>query len=228
MNVTLCSHFRNATAYLPRYFAQVGALQRCLDERGDRLELVLAEGDSTDDTWAWIYALSEDFNVDVERVDHGGKDYGSVVHPERFANIAKVCNAIWQRLPVDADAVVWMESDLIWRPATVLALLDHLAHVPAVAPCILLKREGWPENAFYDTWAFRKNGKRFGHYYPYNEWLSEDMMRVDSAGSCLAMRGDVARAVTWPSEDVIVGLCRQVYELGGSVWLDPNLQVTHL
>lgn len=227
MNVTLCSAFRNASNYIDRYFAQVDRLSNALDQRGDILHLILAEGDSADNTWQSLHRVACDGNMQLVTVNHGGPDYGSVVSTERFANLAKVCNAIWQRLPANADAVVWMESDLIWEPATVLALLDHLTHVPAVAPMVMLRREGFPADFFYDSWAFRKNGKHFGHWPPYDDWLGEDMMQVDSAGSCLVMRGDVARAVHWPSEDVIVGLCRLINEQGGSVWLDSKLQVTH-
>jgi hypothetical protein len=50
---------------------------------------------------------------------------------------------------------------------------------------------------------------------------------LDSAGSVLAMHGDLARGLHWPEQDVVVGLCRGIYAAGGSVWLDRELTVWH-
>lgn len=231
MNVTLCSAFRNASAFIGRYFEQMAKLRDRLGERGDCLYLVLAEGDSIDATWSDLFWVTDDFDCEVIRVNHGGPDYGSVVNAERFANIAKVCNAIWERIPQDAGAVIFVESDLIWEPSTMLALLDRLPKYPAVAPRIMLQREGFPDGYFYDTWAFRRNGKHFSGWLP---WWDDDEDRaygepvqLDSAGSCMAIRGDLARQLCWPAEDVLVGLCRLIYERGGSVWLDPKASVIH-
>lgn len=241
MNVTLCSAFRNASSFIGRYFEQMAKLQERLDEREDELHLVLCEGDSMDNTWSCLYSFTDDFNCEVFRLDHGGPAYGSVVNAERFANIAKVCNAIWERIPQacpvgDADAVIFVESDLIWQPATMLALLDDLEHVPAVSPMVMLEREGWPPNLFYDTWAFRRNGAHFTHNPPYvpltikghTMMMDTGLEQIDSAGSCMAIRGPLARQLCWPAEDVFVGLCRRIYEMGGSVWLDPMQRVVHL
>lgn len=234
MNVTLCSAFRNATPYLERYLRQVSGLGERLWNQGNRLSIVLCEGDSSDNTYQLLgdaisRQVDDYFPVDVDlfQHSHGGPDHGSVVNAERFANLARVWNAIWARIPQDADAVIFVESDLAWEPATIIALLDDLAHVPAVAPMVMLKREEWPDNCFYDFWAFRKNGRNFCMLPPYSEWLGNDMMQLDSAGSCIVMRSDLARQLTWPPEDVCVGLCRQIYELGGSVWLDPKASVIH-
>ena len=227
MNVTLCSAFRNANTYIQRYFDQIQKLGWLLRERGDCLRLIVAEGDSTDRTAESVFWAMHHFDGEIVTVNHGGPDYGSVVNAERFANIAKVCNAIWERVPQDADAVIFVESDLIWEPATMLALLDDLAHVPAVSPMVMMTN-----GAFYDVWAFRKNGWHFRHYAPYwdDDFPYVDMSRpvqLDSAGSCMAIRGPLARQLCWPAADVFVGLCRRIYELGDSVWLDPKLSVTH-
>src|SRR5690606_24722144 len=115
-----------------------------------------------------------------------------------------------------------VESDLIWDAETMLALLDHVAHVPAIAPMIM---DG--PHSFYDIYAYRKNGVHFTKKPPYCEWLGHDLMQLDSAGSVLFMRGDLARLVRFTDEEVIVGLCKDIYAHGGSVWLDPDLVVKH-
>lgn len=242
-NVTLCSAFRTATRYLHRYFEQMAALQALLTARGDSLHLVLGEGDHTDATRELLPTLTTGFDAvsaaasfpltraatDIVSFDHGGPDHGSVVNPVRFANMAKIWNRIWARIAQDADVVVFCEADLVWKPAMMVELIDNLKTVPAISPMIMLKRHGWPDDAFYDNWAFRRNGQHIGLTPPYFDgWDRQQPIQVEAGGSCLAMRGDLARLVTWPPEDVIVGICRQLYEQGASIWLHPGLEVTHL
>lgn len=235
MNVTLCSAFRNASGYIGRYFHQVSDLENSLFLRGDRLSAIWCEGDSTDDTWRILNNFCEGAGNITDSLyasclfqhAHGGADFGSIVNAERFANLADVWNAIWQRIPDNADAVLFVESDLVWEPETMLALLDDLAHVPAVAPMVM--HGGFKPNAYYDSWGYRKDGERFKRYPPYFDgWPVTELAPIDSAGSCIAMRGDLARQLTWPAEDVCVGVCRQIYEHGGSVWLDPTQEILHL
>jgi hypothetical protein len=134
---------------------------------------------------------------------------------------------MWAHIPQDADAVVYVESDLIWEPETLLTLTDRLQDYPAISPMVYLRRQGFGQNAFYDTYCYRKNGKQFGHYPPYVEGFDADKpFMVDSAGSCMAMRGELAKGLTW-DEKVFVGICGQIYDNGGSVWCDPQCAVYH-
>ena len=228
MNVTLCSAFRNASGYIDRYFKQVHGLEDALEARGDSFRLIVGEGDSTDDTWDKVLHGAWQFVGAIDRYSHGGQDYGSVVNAERFANLAKVWNRIWNYIPADADAVLFVESDLIWEPATLLALLDDLAEHPAVAPMVMLRREGYHPAFFYDNWGYWRNGVQISIMPPYFADMppNGELLELDSAGSCMAIRGDVARRVTWPG-DVIRGVCRQIREGGDSVWLNPKVSVTH-
>lgn len=229
MNVTLCSAFRSSMSYLARYLNQVSGLRQALGDRDDRLNFVWGEGDHVDDTRRVLVGASVFYNAEIVTVNHFGPDHGSVVNAERFANMAKVWNEIWRRIPDDADAVIFVESDLIWEPATMLALLDDLEHVPAVAPKIILQREGYHPAFWYDNWAFWRNGVQISVVPPYFADLigNDDLLGLDSAGSCLVMRGNVARGLCWPPEDVVRGVCRQIRERGDSIWLDAKETVIH-
>lgn len=240
MNVCACSAFRSSTNYLTRYFVQMAGLRRGLARRGDVLRLVLGEGDHADDTRAMLPTWLGDFDTTVISYDHGGPDHGSVVNLVRFANMAKMWNHIWAAIPDEADAVLFVEADLEWHPDTMLKLIDRLTEYPTMAPMCLLRRKDYPVEYFYDCWGFRKDGLPFNMLPPYfagwpsmptdgTRWLSAPLpFLLDSAGSCLAIRGDLARMLTWPEEDVIRGVCRQIRELGHGVWLDPALEVFHL
>jgi hypothetical protein len=226
--VTIVSCFRNATTYIPRYFDQVNALAVALAKRGDKLTLVLGYGDSTDDT---ELVLNEEamFSMGAILIDvsHGGKHYGSVVNAQRFKQLAYVGNKLWAAIPADADVAILVESDLIWDTSTLIRLIDDLEQVPAVAPMIM---HLLPPNRFYDRWAFVKDSINFTNEPPYHVDLlthRDRLLKLDSAGSVLAMHGDLARGLHWPEQDVVVGLCRGIYAAGGSVWLDRELTVYH-
>lgn len=236
MNVTILSAFRNASRFIDRYADQVAQLGRALATRGDGLYCVWAEGDSTDGSRAQLTDALDRVGVPGVIIDasHGGPVFGSVVHPLRFKQLATVGTKLFRQIPAGADVVLFAEPDLIWATATVVALIDYLAELPAVAPMVYLNRAGWPAHAFYDIWAFRLNGQRFGHLPPYVDELAPafgggppaEPIRVDSAGSMLAMRAGLARGQIMP-DDVIVGLCRQIESRGGSIWLIPDLAVYH-
>lgn len=227
MNITLCSSFRNSTGYLRRYFAQVVALADALHARGDRLSCLWGEGDSTDRTRVMLEAMQWRIKSRVIDVTHGGPAFGPVVNMQRFRQLAFVANTIWEQLPAEMDAMIWVESDLIWEAPTLIRLIDHLATYPAVAPMVL---DSPPSNEFYDTLVFRRNGVRFAKPLPYHADVPAakgGMLRVDSAGSVLAMRAAVARGVYVPIEDVLIGTCRMIYEQGGSVWVDTGSVCFH-
>lgn len=226
-SVVLCSSFRNSSNYIERYFEQVNTLNKLLTERDDSLSLVLGYGDSTDDTDALLTEQTKS-GVKATMVDatHGGKAFGSIVDAERFKQLAYVANTVLASLPDDADVVIWCESDLIWDAETLVKLIDRLKKVSCVAPMIMELSTG----GFYDTWAFRRAGMPFEKQSPYHPSLNpfnDDLIRMDSVGSCVAMRADIARRVNLPDEDVIVGMCRQIYEMNESVWLDSSLTVYH-
>lgn len=229
MNVTIISCFRNATAYIPRYFDQIDHLAIVLARRTPhaRLNLLLGYGDSTDGTGEMLFeAAADSIGAHLIDVSHGGSQYGSIEHPERFKQLAFVGNKLLANVPSDADVVGIVESDLVWEAQTMTRLIDHLAWVPAIAPMIM---DG--PNSFYDVYAYRMNGERFTKTPPYH-WRLEnfynDLTMLDSAGSVLFMDADLARKARFTDEQAIVGLCEQIREQGGRIWLDPKATIQHL
>jgi hypothetical protein len=226
MNVCLCSSFRNSAAYIDRYFEQVEGLGCLLAARQDRLQLILGYGDSTDNTGELLFeAASFACGALLVECNHGGPWFGPVVDAQRFRQLAFVANRVWKCVPGDADAVLWVESDLIWQPATLVALINDLEAVPAVAPMVM---DG-PES-FYDVWAYRRRGRNFTKQPPYHRDLAdcdEDLLTLESAGSCVAVRGRYARQLCFPEEDVFAGFCHQLRQIGGSVWLNRWAFVCH-
>ena len=218
MLVELASVFSTATKYLSGFHQQVTSLQDALAKDGHELRLILVEGDSRDNTWRELHRLFP--SADIIKRNHGGPVYGSVVDANRFRQLSYVGNAIFER--TSGDVLIYVESDLLWDANTIRLLISRLDRVPAVVPMVF-----YDDSRFYDVWAFRKNGICFNPWPPYAAIHSGELTQLDSAGSCMVMRGEMAKVVSFPPEDCFVGLCRLAYENGFSIWLDPTLRVTH-
>lgn len=232
MRVAVGSIFRNSAGYIDRYQAQVRALGSLLTQSADRLRLVLVEGDSADDTWdrlaAWRDSATED--VTLVKREHGGPSFGSVENPQRWAQIAYACNGVLEALTEADEALVYVESDLIWHPSVIRSLLWHLEvdDVATVSP-LSMHHVGF----FYDTWGYRSGGARFGYHPPYHPMLAEPaphpagLYPLDSAGSCIVTRGEAARAARFAEPEGIVTWCDAMRAAGYAHWLDPSLKVIH-
>jgi len=221
--VLMASIVRDGSHYLDRYAVQVGRLSALLGEQGWKLRLALAENDSQDDTHRRLQMLASDHHGAAWDLSHGGPKFGSIDNAVRWGNIARTWNRLldrvagWQR-----QALIYVEADLIWTEGTMVRLLQHLDTVPAVAPMC------WMGSIFYDIWGHRKDGVHFRNTPPFHPALvghNGGLMQIDSAGSCIAMRGDVAQVARLNETEAMIG--PSIYEQGHSLWLDPSLEVRH-
>lgn len=233
MNVTLVSFFRNATGYLPRFEAQADALASALERRGDRLTLVLGEGDSIDETRKHLsqWHIAGGLSITLMDVSHGGPPFGSVVHPLRFRQLAYVVNVLLGAVPDNADRVIYVESDLIWDVSTMLELLDQSGRAGVDIACPLILASDDPMR-FYDIWAYVAEDRHFQPWPPYHPALADVMghasvVPLQTAGSCLAMRGDVARQYRLTPDEAIRGFTRAATIDGCRLYLIPTAIVRH-
>src|SRR5689334_11275348 len=112
MRFVIASIFRNSVGYLPRYFNQVAQLALALEQQGDTLSIVVAEGDSTDRTEEELRGYLRRFNGIFRarymiKAEHGGPVFASVDDAQRWRNISYVCNALLNQVSElnDHDAV---------------------------------------------------------------------------------------------------------------------------
>ncbi|MCK4302622.1 MAG: hypothetical protein KAY24_00075 [Candidatus Eisenbacteria sp.] len=230
MNIVLASIFRNGGDYVNRWANQVRNLAGALPD-GHELGVLIAEGDSTDNTWVQLKGFVRMFGGRLVKLEHGGLEWGSVDDVCRWRQVTNVWNALYGHLDdIEGDALIHVEADLIWKPETMRRLLRQLERVPAVSPMVWHRRPG----RFYDTYGFRKDGVRFIGQSPYHpaleKWRSEvnrqtGLVKIDTAGSCLVMRMEVARKVWFDSDTWHPG--PSIYEQGASLWLDTQVAVTH-
>lgn len=224
MHIVIASIFRDSESYIPRYFNQVQQLIALNTLHGDTTRLVIAEGDSADDTYAALSKKSARLDVELLKIDHGGPRFGSIDNATRWHNISKVCNGVLERIRDDDDVVVYVESDLLWFPESIRALISDTLHYDAVSPICIHLATG----QFYDTWGFRKDGICFAPQAPYHPNIRDNYSVLDSAGSCIVMRGEVARACRFnPPELGIVGFGQDIHKHGFSLHLNKNHRVLH-
>jgi hypothetical protein len=225
--IVLASIMRNGCGYLDRYLAQVQALRSMLEARSDTLINVVAEGDSTDETWPRLQraAAAQVGRMRALKLDHGGPEFGSIDNPTRWQNIARTWNRLFDRIQdIDGDALIYVEADLVWKPETMVALLAHLdAGYDAVAPMSMMG--DW----FYDTWGHRAQGRNFRSSAPYHDGLvglePGQLLQIESAGSCKALRWPIVQQCRFSEVDAMIG--HSLYQNGYSFWLDPSLAVRH-
>ena len=228
MNVVLGSAFRNSVRnnQLERWLAQAESLKIALWAWGHSMSVIAAEGDSIDHTRRALEEGLATRSIATTLVDvsHGGPVYGSCEAPERFKALQGVGNGILGAVGLDVDALVYVESDLIWRSEEIMGLIERLsASIDVVAPMI------WAGDCFYDVYAFRDlKGERFGPFMPYSDCLRDRLLaEIGSAGSCLVMKGAVARECRITEKDGLVGFCRIARSKGYRIWVDSEREVRH-
>ena len=83
---------------------------------------------------------------------------------------------------------------------------------------------------FYDVFAFRDlDGERFGPFAPYSHAFfgGQKFIEVSSAGSCLVMKGNVARRCRVDDSAGLVGFCADARRQNFRIWVDSEKSVRH-
>lgn len=224
MNIVIGSAFRNSGNYLVRYFQQVAALQKHVGSE-HTVRLIAVEGDSYDHTREALPALSPVPLTHIKH-DHGKPWFGSTEAPERLHELSKIGNLIFENvLPTD-DVLVYIESDLIWDAHTIGSLIDMAMRrdsgFDVFAPMI------FAGNLFYDVWGFRgMDGARWSPFSPYHNERNQGFTETSSVGSCLVMRGDVARSARIINDMCLVGWCEDAKNKGYRIAIHSDFKVNH-
>lgn len=230
MNIAIGSCFRNSAGYpINRWMRQVARLQDWAAHRWHDLNLICVWGDSTDDTRQELINCTSALcgartTAEVVERSHGGPVFGSTEAPERMKALSYVGNGIFESVGPDIDILIYVESDLMWQPETLGRLMNRLNETDIVAPLVFAGQ------AFYDIWGFRSlEGERFGPFHPYNRTLRHDgqLTEVSSVGSCLVMRGEVARECRIIDDECLVGFCKDARSKGYRVSVDSSERIEH-
>ena len=229
MNIAVGSAFRNMSPRINRYLAQVLELQEHVGA-DHHVRVIAVEGDSHDQTDEALAARAEmwGIDIDVRKCEHGLPEFGSTERPERLRALSKVCREVFAGVTKDDDVLLYVESDLLWQPHDVGSIIDMAmrqdGELDIFAPLVFAGA------AFYDIWGFRgTDGERFGPFSPYHESMpTSGIGEIHSAGSCLAMRAEVAMKVKTPrNEQALVGWCKAARKAGYRIGCAVDFRVDH-
>lgn len=227
--INVLTLMNNSENTIDRFFRQLDGLDPY------DYNLFIGEGDSTDKTKEKLECYKSQFtNLITFDVTHGGKLHGSVINSERYLQLAYAGNIVWyESLKRNSDMTLWIDADLIFTTDIIKELANNLSYsnkVHVVAPKIILHRNKYKSDTFYDTFAFRANGLNlraeypYSHNYPSNELT---LMKMDSVGGMVAMFTYVANQVYFPARYVFVDMCANIRKLGYSIYMNPKLEVIH-
>lgn len=230
MSLAVLSIVRNGAAYVDRYCAQVAGLRDQLAP--EPVRLVVVEGDSTDATVAVLLAAARQHRLALQLLhhDHGGPEYGSIDHAPRWRNVSATFNVGFAALQEHKDTrVLNVDTDLVWAPDALARLLGHLDLLAVDAVAALAMHS---TGRFYDSWGtVGLDGVPFRFEAPYHPSLVEapGLVELSSAGCCVAVAGEVARATDFSRypDRANVGWCQDIREHGYRLWLDPTVRVEH-
>lgn len=233
MNIAVGSAWRDRAANVMPYLNRVAALRDAREHHGVRV--VAVEGDSVDNTRQTLEVGARCLNLalDLRTCNHGQPWFGSVESEARFKAMSRVGNEIFEGVKVQDDVLVYIESDLHWDAATIWRLIDQVCRwqvtgYDVIAPMIFAGK------AFYDIWAFRGlDGVRWEPFRPYHKDADGDhqnghnLVEVSAVGSCLVMRGEVARNIRIKNDFCLVGWCQEARQQGYRVAVDMDAAVVH-
>lgn len=230
MNTVVLSFFRNVCDRRVHQFMQQVA-DLITDSRRSDISLVAVYGDSKEDMPEILERQAQKLKVPMTLVrhDHGGPHYGSTENPARMRDLSGVANAGLDKvyaLTLGNCQVLYVESDLLWDPHTILRLFEKLRlsrYADAIAPLVFAGEH------FYDVYAFRGlDGSRFAPFAPYHADLKiDELTEVSSVGSCFVMKGTLLRDTRIINDGALIGFWEAALRNGHRVFVDSTERVEH-
>lgn len=226
-NLTICTACRDSEAGVDAFRRRVEALAWLAES----LRVVVCEGDSVDGTADKLLEWMEqdararlDARIKLVKHNTGEPKYGSVVHPARFRNLARVFNEALDAVDLGwTDHVLFLPFDVEIEPDLVRRLLAH--DVDLVSPMT------WRNGMFYDTWACTPaEGEQWVNFpkaWAERHWHGK-LIPMHTIGGTILIKVDVLKdGVRYTEEEVDRGFSKWARRLGYSCWLDTGTHVQH-
>ena len=195
-----------------------GRIAHLLGKSYSNLRWLWIVGDSSDDT-ATILQQAAKGNRCIQVLKHDTGLLGDEPRQRLVRLAATVEYAFVYGVNKLDDYVLIHESDL-------RSSVDLVEQLLATKYCPVA---GWPVlgNVFYDTWAYRANGKRFTNHSPYHEVYRPDApFEVDSFGSVYMCHADDVRNGLRATPYACLTVCEQLRKrFGRRLFVDPRIVV---
>lgn len=212
-----------------------GSLKRFLDccqeleQYHKNIVYIFIEGDSSDRTYDvlkdWIVRRN---SYILEKQDRGHAPFGKSRDRRRTDNLARLRNRLMELVLSisDISEILVIDANYGWKGDLISSLRETNADI--AAPLVVAHKHGNGKYIFYDVWAFRKNGRNFGSFYPYMKGIeSGNPIDIDSAGGGYLVKRQVLDAgVRYSGGDCEhVLFCKSAKKLGFSIKINPNVYI---
>jgi hypothetical protein len=190
---------------------------------------IFIEGDSSDDTY-WVLKnwLTPKKSYILKKVDRNHRPFAKDRNPKRTVYFAELRNMLIDyvlSIP-EITEVLMIDANYGWKGDLISSLRD--THADISAPLVVMNESHEKKYLFYDTWAFRKDGRQFSHYYPYIKGICSDPFDVDSVGGGYLVKRKVLenRARYNGERDCEhVGFCAMAKDKGFTIKVNPKAHI---
>ena len=229
------NHSRIAVASIIRNEERNGHLKKffaCCEklENYHNIIYIFIEGDSVDNTYEELQDwLSSRDDYVLKKIDRKKPRFPKDKSSGRTKYFAELRNILIDfALSIsDVSEVLMIDANYGWKGDLVSMLRNTNAEI--AAPLVVMNKNRNGKYLFYDTWAFRKNGSQFSHFYPYIGYSKlTKPVHVDSVGGGYLIKRKVLEANVKYNGDKDcehVGFCRKARKKGFSIKINPNVYI---
>lgn len=224
-----------AIASMVRNEERSGNLERFLDCCHDLekhykdIVYIFIEGDSSDDTYEMLKNwLTPKKSYILKKVDRNHRPFAKDRNPNRTVYFAELRNMLVDlslSIP-EVSEILMIDANYGWKGDLISSLREVGTDISA--PLVVMHKDHKGKYLFYDTWAFRKNGIQFSHYYPYTKGIGSEPLDLDSVGGgYLVKRKVLEEGVRYNGDRDCehVGFCKMAKDKGFTIKVNPKVHI---
>lgn len=190
---------------------------------------IFIEGDSSDNTYGVLKNwLTPKKNYILKKVDRRHRPFAKDRNPKRtiyFAELRNMLIDLSLSIP-EVTEVLMIDANYGWKGDLISSLRDTDTDI--AAPLVVMHKNRDGKYLFYDTWAFRKNGRQFSQFQPYAIGLGSEPLELDSVGGGYLIKREVLeKGVRYNGDRDCehVGFCKMAKEMGFTIKINPKIYI---
>jgi len=190
---------------------------------------IFIEGDSSDNTYGVLRNwLTPKKNYILKKVDRKHRPFAKDRNPKRtiyFAELRNMLIDLSLSIP-EVKEVLMIDANYGWKGDLIASLRDTDTDI--AAPLVLMHRNRDKKYLFYDTWAFRKDGRQFSQFEPYAIGLGSEPLELDSVGGGYLIKREVLeKGVRYNGDRDCehVGFCKMAKDMGFTIKINPKIYI---
>ena len=190
---------------------------------------IFIEGDSSDNTFGVLKNwLTPKKNYILKKVDRKHRPFAKDRNPRRtiyFAELRNMLIDLALSIP-EVSEILMIDANYGWKGDLISSLRETDTDI--AAPLVVNHKHHDGKYLFYDTWAFRKDGRQFSQFYPYVKGLDSESFNLDSVGGgYLIKRRVLEQGVRYKGEKDCehVGFCTMAKDMGFNIKINPKIYI---